>query len=615
MASNPRLPPPSTYGATATNLLTTTVSLSSNQASFTILYPPPTTDILQYTTFPDLSNPSLNSTYTPSSLPILVLTNIIGIAVNPSGSPIATRTLSQTPPPQATNTNSSSSTSQPAPSCTTWNCWSKEKRIGICLGAGLGFLLILLLLWWLFFWRPRIKRIRVWLARPGDEEDGGGKGRPPLKIGVRTSVSQSRRKSGREESLTPSPPPMESGRIDGGIRVVAGSENEPNSYRVVKQPSVREFIRASITDAPVGRDLDKGGETRVRDFAAPIVAAAEGAGVASTARASRRGSRSVGDVKVSRGESMREKEGRGSRRVGRNNESGIELRERSERRSSGSYRRRDIENDHRQGDRRRDREVEGTENRRRRNRYTSTDEEDFEFRRDRSPRRRYSGREGDMHRSRSFLHQRRDRSKEKQKKRRDSEGGLGNGFEKLLPLLPLAFRLMLTYGEPKGGWNQYIPEEQRKGKGKLKKTAEDVFDKHHHRIPEDFPRPLHSHSPRSKSVDRAYRFIRPQHSPSPSRREDGATSRSRDRYRDRAGSARPVGNMRHGFNSMTPAAGSVDTTLTRSPPPQRRRSTRDRSWRIGGYDGVDDEDFVVYPAETSKRGVDEAVLPYDISES
>ena len=58
--------------------------------------------------------------------------------------------------------------------------------------------------------------------------------------------------------------------------------------------------------------------------------------------------------------------------------------------------------------------------------------------------------------------------KQDQKKRRDSEGGVGNMLKKILPFVPLVLGLMSTIGEPKGGWNQYIPEDKRK-KSKVKK--------------------------------------------------------------------------------------------------------------------------------------------------
>lgn len=80
--------------------------------------------------------------------------------------------------------------------------------------------------------------------------------------------------------------------------------------------------------------------------------------------------------------------------------------------------------------------------------------------------------------------------------------------------------------------------------------------------------------------------------------------------------------MREAFNSTTPEAGSdyTRTTLTPSPSPRRRRSTATRDRRgparsFGGYDGADDDDFVVHSAET-EDGIDghEVVRPCEVEE-
>ncbi|KAG4422719.1 hypothetical protein IFR04_004197 [Cadophora malorum] len=389
-----------TYGATATTFITTTISLSTIQASFTILYPPPTTEAVQYTTFSAVENP--RSTFTPSPLPVLVLTNVVGIAVNPSGSPVATRTLNQTPPPQATNRSTSIPQVVTCPSWK-WTCWPLSKQVGIGLAIGLGTLL-LLFLWWLLFWRPRIKKIRIRRGRPGDEE--GGEGRPPLKIAVRTSMSQTRSRSqgARNESLSLSPPAPVRG--SGGVRVVPGSTaknggvKDPPAYRVVRQPSPREFLRpVSMPDGPVREDADGTYETRVREFAVPAAAATVGAGVGNAVR-SRRESRS-GGVRVSRGESLRDS--RGSRRERMDSETRIEMRERSERRKDHQKEER-YENERRRNRSHRGREEEfddrRSDRRSRRNSYAARDEEDFDVRGDRNLRRRSSEPDGDKRRPR-----------------------------------------------------------------------------------------------------------------------------------------------------------------------------------------------------------------------
>ena len=150
---------------------------------------------------------------------------------------------------------------------------------------------------------------------------------------------------------------------------------------------------------------------------------------------------------------------------------------------------------------------------------------------------------------------------------------------------------------------------------RILRMAEDAFDKHHHKIPEDFPRHLRQHSPRSKSADRAYRSTKPHYSPSPRLREDRHRSKNINNDKHRRGSAQPVGNMREAFNSITPEAGSAHTSPSPSPPPRRKRATRGRSGRRGGgYDGADDETFVVHSANTVDGNAEETLKPYEISE-
>ncbi|CZT48765.1 uncharacterized protein RSE6_09512 [Rhynchosporium secalis] len=689
------------YGATATTFLTTTITLYTDQASFIILFPAAGTEHLPSTTLPRVEGQS--STYTPSALPVLILTNVVGIAVNPSGLAIATRTLSQSPV-QVTSTNTDVATSSQIGErdCLAWNCWSRKTHIGIAVGAGLGALLLAFLIWWTLIRRPRIKKIRIRSGKPGDEEKGADIHRPPLKISIKTSMSRTRSQSrvGKKESLTP-PLPNTRGDDD-GIRIIAGDPDgrtnakEPQAYRVVRQPSPRQFFRpVSMPFGPAEEEMDRAGdrnrETRTRDLARPMTGAAADVGVGSAMRTGRRGNVLQRDVRLSREESMGGYDG--SRRTRQEIED--EMRERSERRRDrqkaqrpeygrnrsqshthvsrrehegrgyGERRRHEneegIEEDRHRHSRarrgeenfefgrgrveegiedgrsrrsydprgegnfevRRDRAAEDIDGGRPRRSYDNRGEEDSQLRRDRSPKRRESVREDSKHRLRSVSHDRQDRSNDKEKKRRNSEsgesGGLKAGLKKLVPLLPLVLGLMTTYAEPKGGWDQYIPEEKRKGKGKLKKMAEDVFDKHHHKIPEDFPRHIYNpSSKRSKSADRAPHRSSHHHrrdSPSPPRRRETIRDHHRSSRRD---SRRLVGSDRQGYDGTTPEneSGDSDSVLTPSPPPRRHRSTRER--RPGGYDGADDDDFVVYPDGGEKDdenvGVEEIVRPYEISE-
>ncbi|XMA20238.1 hypothetical protein WAI453_013029 [Rhynchosporium graminicola] len=682
------------YGATATTFLTTTITLYTDQASFTILSPVAGIERLPSTTLPRVEGQS--STYTPSALPVLILTNVVGIAVNPSGLAIATRTLSQSPV-QVTSTNTDVATSSQIGErdCLSWNCWSRKTHIGIAVGAGLGALLLAFLIWWTFIRRPRIKKIRIRSGKAGDEEKGADIHRPPLKISIKTSMSRTRSQSrgGKKESLTPPLPNMRGD--DDGIRIIAGDPDgrtnakEPQAYRVVRQPSPRQFFRpVSMPFGPAEEEMDRAGdrnrETTTRDFARPMTGAAADVGVGSAVRTGRRGNVLQRDVRLSREESMGGYDG--SRRTRQEIED--EMRERSERRESTRVedmvrgedmktkrvsRKTDIDTAvhaevkkvsnseevewkkvSRMGvldaatileakvtskseeiEPRRILTVDGlgaamiTEAKRTpnsgeiavqndENLFEKIQSIDYEGKAPQSIRSTSESRIKHQLTICSVSHDRQDRSNDKEKKRRNSEsgesGGLKAGLKKLVPLLPLVLGLMTTYAEPKGGWDQYIPEEKRKGKGKLKKMAEDVFDKHHHKIPEDFPRHIYNpSSKRSKSADRAPHRSSHHHrrdSPSPPRRRDTIRDHHRSSRRD---SRRLVGSDRQGYDGTTPEneSGDSDSVLTPSPPPRRHRSTRER--RLGGYDGADDDDFVVYQ-DGGEKDDENVVRRYEISE-
>ncbi|KAJ5039015.1 uncharacterized protein L3040_006687 [Drepanopeziza brunnea f. sp. 'multigermtubi'] len=617
-----------TYGATTTTFTSTTISLSYGQASFTILYPPPNTLPLQFTTVS--SQPNLVATHKPTVLPVLVLTDVVGIAVGPNSVPIATRTLSQTPPPQATNT---SATTAAAAGCPGWSCWSISKKALVGTAIGVGALLVAILLWWFFFWRPRIKKIRITVGRPPPPDLESGRRQTNIKIHSRIRTPKRR----RSRSVSAGPPLASGGRSE-GVRVVASNPavQIPNvaSYRVVRPQSERpqsEMPRSGATSGlpsaavlpdsyesicssdmstlpdivrPPDTDLPR---TSGRYSGAGVAAAGigrVGAAAAWSRRDSVRATRGSQEAKTSRPAAMRS--GRGPENE---EDSSKEIR-RPRRKQSRRVKDEDDIEGQRRSQSRRDREDRGMgrggvrvrrgrededdiEDRRRRRSYDARDEDEFEVRRDHSPRRvrslsrdgsleiESSRRDRERRRPRSVSPRPQERSKDKKKEPRKSESG---GWHKYLPLLPLVFGLVHTYAEPDGGWEQFIPEEKRKGKGKLKQLAEEQFDKHHKKIPMSFRR--HDNATRSKSSDRAYDSTR--------RRDSNREERDGKRTR----SIRPptYSPAREPFSSTAPEPGST-LSPSPSPPPRRRQSTRDHERRRSGrhgFDGADDDGYVDY---------------------
>lgn len=104
MASSPdsSSSPIAIYGATMTTTFKTSYTAAIHQQSYTIGFPdPPVVGPLQYTTLPGTAG---------STLPILVLTNVVGIAFDSYGKPVKTATLIQDPPSQQTTTEISTYT-------------------------------------------------------------------------------------------------------------------------------------------------------------------------------------------------------------------------------------------------------------------------------------------------------------------------------------------------------------------------------------------------------------------------------------------------------------------------------------------------------------------------
>ncbi len=130
------------YGAVKTTTLSTTVTAFEGSTS-QVQYPnPPRTHATQYTLVPSPTDPA--SKYFPNPLPILVLTEIDAVVVNPAGQVLTTITSVQTAPTGDIVYQSNSSILKT--SCRDWACWSAGKKAGVIIGAVLGFFLLVLVL-------------------------------------------------------------------------------------------------------------------------------------------------------------------------------------------------------------------------------------------------------------------------------------------------------------------------------------------------------------------------------------------------------------------------------------------------------------------------------------
>lgn len=152
-------PPVTVYGATTTSTLYTYYTVTSEEVDYTIEFPSTSgTQSVPYTTI----STNAAGNIPPTSLPILVLTDVVGIAVSTNGEAVETATLIEQVASEAsfttvvtttTATNvqptNGSTTSVNVP-CSGFSCWSQGDQAGIITGSVVGFLALLGLLWWAF---------------------------------------------------------------------------------------------------------------------------------------------------------------------------------------------------------------------------------------------------------------------------------------------------------------------------------------------------------------------------------------------------------------------------------------------------------------------------------
>ena len=138
-------PSPTIYAYTTTTTLTQTTTGTSGQ----ILYLPFPTPL------------STASTFYSNSLPILVLTELDNIIVDPWGVILETATLIQAPPdPGNTDSAGQGESFYLASRATGWAGWSQSERGGVVAAAAIVGLLFVGVIWWLWRFVRKQKRER-----------------------------------------------------------------------------------------------------------------------------------------------------------------------------------------------------------------------------------------------------------------------------------------------------------------------------------------------------------------------------------------------------------------------------------------------------------------------
>jgi len=247
MESDPSSPFTS-YGATRTTFFTVTITAPANTNLVSIYYPfPAITPAPQYTTV----SGSITDLF--SVLPVLVLTDVVGVVVSTNGVPLKTGTLVQhapspspSPSPTVENGNGNGNWTVAADGCSTstsakaWKCWSVGKQAGAGVGIAVAAIVIIAGLLWICCCKPRKKMMR-------GVEDANVTGREKVAFGwggwpfggSKKGESVIPREEGHKKSTIIEIPPT----FHGGV----------SKYRVVP-PNPREAIRRAAEMPPEPAD-------------------------------------------------------------------------------------------------------------------------------------------------------------------------------------------------------------------------------------------------------------------------------------------------------------------------------------------------------------------------
>ncbi|MCJ1480715.1 hypothetical protein MMC06_000870 [Schaereria dolodes] len=123
---------PTTFGATVTTTVTTTQTATLGQVIYLTIPTPATPPPLQYTSIPFPTLPDQKQY--PSGLPILVLTQVNNVIIDPSGNVLETATIVQGPPPVGPTLPSGQKVIL-VPPVTGWRSWTAGEQAGVIVAA------------------------------------------------------------------------------------------------------------------------------------------------------------------------------------------------------------------------------------------------------------------------------------------------------------------------------------------------------------------------------------------------------------------------------------------------------------------------------------------------
>ncbi|MCJ1364651.1 hypothetical protein MMC16_003766 [Acarospora aff. strigata] len=160
---------PTIWGATRTTTFTTSTTATPGEIIY-ISFPTLTTSqVLEYTTLPSPTSP--NSKWFPDGQPILILTQVNGVIVNPQGQTLSTATVVQSPPPLYPTLPPGDKIQLVQPSYH-WANWSTGEKAGVIVASvavGIG---LIGAIWYVCVQRRKRNR----LERDMERGPNGGRG-------------------------------------------------------------------------------------------------------------------------------------------------------------------------------------------------------------------------------------------------------------------------------------------------------------------------------------------------------------------------------------------------------------------------------------------------------
>ncbi len=216
------------------------------------------------------------SKYHSSTLPVLIVTEVVVIIFSTGGIAASTGTWIKNPPTQSNATLLSAARLPMDPSCSSFSCWPLGQRIGTALAIALFILGVMGLLYWGFCTKRR-KRVII------RDLEGGRDHSPERHVG--------RRRSSRSRSPASSHDIISSSSREPAIQSYVRTRSRSRAREYLEEPWGGVNSRGPLRQQP--QQEMPHSHTRLKDFAGPAAAGAPAVPVLGAAAGGKRASTSA----------------------------------------------------------------------------------------------------------------------------------------------------------------------------------------------------------------------------------------------------------------------------------------------------------------------------------